>query len=193
MMRKPRIVQSRLTLCPIQGQHRTSRGGWTLIEMLVTISVMGTLTGVAVKTLSAMLQSEFRGVEHVARLATVSKMARQFRTDIHAASKFELANVPNKPLLLISVNETRQIQYEIQPAGLLRTEQRGSQSPIRELWRLKQTRFQLEETAGPTRFLTLVVGTLDPHPSQGSSPTATLKELRIDAIVGRDADRNPQR
>jgi prepilin-type N-terminal cleavage/methylation domain-containing protein len=181
---------SRRSVCHELQSHRHDtriRSGWTLIEMLVTIAVIATITGVAVKTLAAMLRSERNGVEHVARLATISRLARQFRADIHKASAIEIStDTPSKPLLLVTVNETQQIQYETKPAGLLRTERRANQQPSIELWRLAKTRFQCVESNGPPRMLTLVIGTLEPDPIQGSSPTGTSKELRLDAVVGRD-------
>ncbi len=161
------------------------RNGWTLIEMLVTVAVMAAITGIAVKTLAAMLRSERNGIEHVSRLQTVSRLARQFRSDIHAATAVELgADIPTKPLLLITVGDAHQIQYEKTPQGLLRTERRASQSARLEPWRLSQTEFQCVETPGTPRLLTLIVDTLEPGPNKGTAPAS--KEIRIDAVVGRD-------
>lgn len=168
--------------------HNRSRTGWTLVEMLVTISVMATMTGIVVKTLTAMLLSERSGIEHVSRLATLSRLARQFRTDVHAAAKLEISSdLPDKPLLLLTIGDNHNIQYESQPLGLLRTERRANQPLSRELWRLKPAQFQCVESTGSPRFLTLVVGTLEPN-ARNKSVVPTMKELRIDAAVGRDRE-----
>lgn len=164
----------------------SGRSGWTLIELLVTLSIMGTITGIAVKTLGTLLRSERTGVDHVSQLVAVSQLSRQFRADVHAATTAEIGtDVPTKPLLRIAIGADRQIQYEKQPEGLLRTEQRPHKTPIRHLWRLKQTEFQCVETTGPPRLLTLVIGTLEAIPAKMGTPTVA-KELRIDAIIGRD-------
>lgn len=167
--------------------RRCTRRGWTLIEMLITLSVMGTITVVAVKTLGAMLRAEYTGVEHVARLMTTSRMARQFRADVHAASKVEIApDLPTKPLLVVTIDDTRQIQYETHASGLLRTDLRANLAPIKELWRLKQASFQCVETSGPPRIVTLVVRTVVTEPGVTSASGATHRELRFDAVISRD-------
>lgn len=170
--------------------HR--RAAWTLIEMLVTIAVMATLTGIAIKTLTSLMLSERRGVEHVSQLATMARIARTFRNDIHLATGAEISSDdPQKPLLQLTLDANHQIQYEIQPLGLLRTERRSNQSVGRELWRLKPARFQCVDSTGPPRQLTLIVGTSEPL-SGGKTATPLLKELRIDAVVGRDLERPSQ-
>lgn len=170
-------------------RRQRKRPGWTLIEMLVTLAVMGTLTGIAVKTLTSMLLAEHRGVEHVSQLATLARMARTFRNDIHLATNVQIStSEPQKPLLLLTMNANHHIQYETQPLGLLRTDRRANQPVGRELWRLKPAHFQCLDSAGTPRLLTLVVGIPQPHPAGTTATAPLLKELHIDAIVGRDLD-----
>ncbi len=188
MMRNREDCMAR-NVCPARQLDQRTRGGWTLIEMLITLTVMGSVTGIAVKTLGSMLRSERNGIEHVARLATISRLARQFRSDIHAAGTIEInSSEPTRPLLLITVKDSHQIQYAIESFGLLRTERRPNQSPKSEPWRLNHTRFECVESTGPPRILTLVVATLDASPTPGTTPAAALKELRIVAVIGRDRD-----
>jgi prepilin-type N-terminal cleavage/methylation domain-containing protein len=180
-MHRTRYRQTR-----IGGQQDRSRRGWTLIEMLVTIAVMGVLTGVAVKTLAAMLKAERAGVEHVARLATISRMARQFRADIHAATAVEIpTDRPAKPLLVVTIGEDHQVHYEPQPQGLLRTELHKSQPGKRELWRLKHTEFQCAASNAAPEVITLIIRT-DSSLAASSTFKPAPKEIQIDAIRGRD-------
>lgn len=164
------------------------RRGWTLIEMLVTVSVMASITGIAVKLLTTLLRSERNGIEHVTRLTTVSRLSRQFRTDVHAATELQVsADNPQQPLLQITSEDRRQIQYEIQPQGLLRTEQRPDQPvTVKDLLRLKNTRFRVVESPVPPRLLTLIIETPDTFAVDAKQPAGDSRELRIDAIVGRD-------
>lgn len=187
-----------LLVSPNGGAHDTHRPrrrpGWTLIEMLVTLAVMGTLTGIAVKTLTSMLLSEHRGIEHVAQLATMARLARTFRNDVHIATGIEIStDEPQKPLLLVAVDANHQIQYETQPLGLLRTERRANQPVSRELWRLKSARFQCVDSTSTPRLLTLLIGTPDVHTAGAKATAPLLKELRIDAVMGRDLDRPTSR
>lgn len=173
---------------PTQSSRRFVRRGWSLIEMLVTISVMAALTGIAVQTMAAMLRAERTGTEHVARLANTARLARQFRADVHVAKSIATNTAAlDKPLLLIQAADERQIQYQVDPAGLLRTESRPNQPPRREIWRLKQTQFQCLTSAGPPQQLALVMNTVaaDFSATPASQPAAQ-KVLRIEAIVGRD-------
>lgn len=173
---------------PTPRRHR-QRPGWTLIEMLVTLAVMGTLTGIAVKTLTSLLLSEHRGIEHVSQLATLARMARTFRDDIHLATGVEISTgEPQKPLLLLTIDAHHQIQYETQPLGLLRTDRRANQPVGHELWRLKPARFQCVDSTGKPRVLTLIVGIPDLHPAGASAAAPLLKELRIEAVMGRDLE-----
>ncbi|MES2792158.1 MAG: hypothetical protein V4719_21255, partial [Planctomycetota bacterium] len=89
---------------------------------------------------------------------TVSRLARQFRADVHAATDLQLgAADPAKPLLLVTTDGQHQVQYEIRPQGLLRTETGPAPSvPARELLRLKGTRFRIVESPAPPRMVTLV-------------------------------------
>ncbi len=164
------------------------RRGWTLIEMLVTIAVMTSITGVAVKLLASLLRAERNGVEHVTRLTTVSRLSRQFRSDVHAATEVQLAaDNPQQPLLRITSENQRQIQYEIQPQGLLRTEKRPDQTvAVKDLLRLKNTRFRIVESPAPPRLLTLIIETPDIFASDPKQPAGDSREVHIEAIVGRN-------
>lgn len=163
------------------------RCGWTLIEMLVTIAVMATMTGIAVKILTTLLRSERLGIEHVTRLATVSRLSRQFRADIHAATDLKLSADKQQPLVRITTADQRQIQYEIQPQGLFRTEQRPAQPlAAKDLLRLQGTRWRIVESPGPPRLLTLVIETPDSFAVERQQPTGAAREMHIEAIVGRD-------
>lgn len=154
--------------------------------MLVTISVMSVLTGVAIKTLSSVLIAERNGVQHVVDLATVSRLARQFRQDVHGASAVEInSDAPGKPLLQVTIAEGHQVDYQIQTPGLLRTERRPDQSVRNELWRLKQTQFQCLATTGSPQMVTLVIAPQQSDKTVGK-PRTTMNEVRIDAIRGRD-------
>lgn len=162
--------------------------GWTLIELLATMALLTAMTGISAKILTTLLRSERNGTEHVARLVTVSRLARQFRADVHAAIDLQVsADNPQQPLVRITGKDQRKIQYEIQPRGILRTEQRPAQ-PVasHDPLRLPGTRFRIVESATPPRLLTLVVETPDTFALDPKQPADNAREVRIDAIVGRD-------
>lgn len=164
------------------------RRGWTLIELLATMALLTAMTGISAKILTTLLRSERNGTEHVVRLVTVSRLARQFRADVHAAIDLQLSgDNPQQPLVTITGADQRKIQYEIQPRGILRTEQRPAQpAASHDLLRLPGTRFRIVDSATPPRLLTLVVETPDTFALDPRQPADNAREVRIDAIVGRD-------
>ncbi|MDB5337329.1 MAG: hypothetical protein JWN70_2948 [Planctomycetaceae bacterium] len=164
------------------------RRGWTLIEMLVTISVMASITGIAIKILTTLLRAERNGIEHVTRLTTVSRLSRQFRADVRAATELQLSgDNPQQPLLRVTSEDQRQIQYEIHPQGLLRTEKRpGQPLTVTDLLRFKNGRFRIVESPAPPRLLTLVIETPDTFAIGTKQPAGDSRELHIEALVGRD-------
>ena len=176
------------TFPQVRQQHTIRRAGWTLIEMLLTVTVMSALTGVAVKTMGAMLRSERNGAEHVARLTGLSRLARQFRADVHDATSVELKS-SEKPnlLLLLTLDDTHQIQYDVYPTGLQRTARSPNQPPKTEFWRLPQTQFQCVQSAEGSQMVTLVVTSSDPAVAKVKASAPVLqKELRFDAALGRN-------
>ncbi len=168
------------------GTHRP-RQGFTLVELLVTLTLVAAMTGTAVKILATLLRSERTGIEHLTRLTTISRLSRHFRTDVHGATDFQLAKTPQEPLLRITSGDQRQIQYQVHAEGLLRTEQRPSQ-PVNshDLLRLKGSRFRIVETSAPTRLLTLILETPDEFAIDAKQPAGPARELHVEAVVGRD-------
>lgn len=164
------------------------RCGWTLVEMVVTITIMSVLTGIAIKTLTTLLLSERTGVQHVVDLATVSRLARQFRQDVHSAKSVEVNSATaSKPLLQVTIAEGHQIDYQVQDAGLLRRELRPDKSVHNELWRLKKTQFECQTNSGTPQIVTLVLKGSDRVRNAGKT-NSTLKVMQIDAIAGRDRE-----
>ena len=164
------------------------RRGWTLIEMLVTVAVMGSMTGMAAKMLGTLLHSERRSVEHVTRLATISRLSRHFRADIHAAADWRLpGDNPQLRLIQITTADKRQIQYKIQPQGVLRTEQHSGQpTVVQDLLRLKGDRFRIVESSDSPRILTLIIETPEALGTDSKPPTVHSRVIHIEALVGRD-------
>ena len=66
------------------------RRGYSLIEMIVVMTVGATLMGIAVTLLGVLLQAERDGRTHIGQNASLNRLADQFRRDVHAAA----ANLP---------------------------------------------------------------------------------------------------
>jgi prepilin-type N-terminal cleavage/methylation domain-containing protein len=65
---------------------------FTLIEMLVVITVGSLLTGLAVLMLFSLAKSHSTGREHLEYRRTINSLAKQFRDDVHASKKTSTEN-----------------------------------------------------------------------------------------------------
>ncbi len=73
---------------PLRRENRDSpRCGFSLVEMIVVITVGTALTGLAVTTLASLMHASRAMDDHVYRIATIRRLAEQFRDDVHAAAK----------------------------------------------------------------------------------------------------------
>jgi prepilin-type N-terminal cleavage/methylation domain-containing protein len=66
---------------------KKQRYGFSLVEMIVVITVGAALTGLAVTTLASLMHASRAMDDHVYRIATIRRLAEQFRDDVHAAAK----------------------------------------------------------------------------------------------------------
>jgi prepilin-type N-terminal cleavage/methylation domain-containing protein len=70
--------------------------GFTLIEMLVVITVGSTMAGIAVFMLHALMKSHNTGREHLEYCRTINRMAEQFGGDNAGLVKIEVKPVADQ-------------------------------------------------------------------------------------------------
>lgn len=70
---------------PLSTPHHSPRSGFTLIEIVVAITVSTLLLGIAVVLLASLMRSEHSGREHFERGNSLDALAARFRKDVHAA------------------------------------------------------------------------------------------------------------
>src|SRR5438876_5171317 len=115
---------------------RRTRYGVSLIEMLVVMSVASVMMGLGVTTIHLLLGSEHEATRSVRYAASVARLARLFREDIHAARQVEFPPVePGKPAVLIAmVDGERDIRYELDAHLARRLESDGGTTPHRDVF-----------------------------------------------------------
>ena len=74
-------------------ENRDSPRGFSLVEMIVVITVGTALTGLAVTTLGSLMHASRAMDDHGYRIATIRRLADQFRDDVHAAAKSQSLSV----------------------------------------------------------------------------------------------------
>jgi type II secretory pathway pseudopilin PulG len=110
-LRSRQSVQSCFRSTPATTRRRS---GVSLVETLVVMSVAGVMTGLAITTIHLLLGAEHEATKAVRYAASVARLTRAFRDDLHAARAVELpAAEPGKPAALVASTAGGQIRYEL--------------------------------------------------------------------------------
>lgn len=116
----------------------SGRRGVSLIELLVVMSISGVLLGTA-STMVCMLLSVHKSVRsHVQDSASRSRLAEQFRLDVHAATaivRLEPGGAgPPAPGWVFRLDGQETLRYVVEPRGIVRCEYRGDKIVGRDVF-----------------------------------------------------------
>jgi prepilin-type N-terminal cleavage/methylation domain-containing protein len=163
------------------GHHKVMRRAFTLIEMIVAISVGAVLMGIAVSLLLVLLGAEQSGRTHTERSESLRRLADQFRRDAHAAIGEPMAGSEDRHGCRLRLADNCSVRYAIHAGEILREEQSGAKDVRRESYALPKDSTAAivvdRTTSPPTLSLTIV-------PDDASLRSG--HEIRIDALLGRD-------
>jgi prepilin-type N-terminal cleavage/methylation domain-containing protein len=157
------------------------RRAYTLIEMIVAISVAATLTGIAMCLLLVMFRSEQNGRTQLAQAESLERLADQFRQDVHAAVAQPVVSRNNQHEWQFDLGENRIAQYQIAADVISRQQRVGSKDVQRESFRLPK---DSSVAIAVDRATSLAVVSLTIEPSDASLRPG--HPFRIDAVLGRD-------
>jgi prepilin-type N-terminal cleavage/methylation domain-containing protein len=160
-----------------------SRRGFTLIEALVVITVVGSLLGICAVLIQLLWRLNADAQVRANAMTTLERLGRQLRQDAHRSATVTLegkAAARSRRLLLLP-SPRRTIAYEKGRAEVLRTESEGATIVRREGYVLPEggdARFELR-TEGPRRLVVIVV-------SQKGSPKALepAPPMEVLAVLG---------
>ncbi len=147
-------------------QHRAcrtamhvDRRGWTLLEQSVSITMLATLSVLAIQILSLLLRFDTSSASHAAHALSCERFAERFRNDVHDAVNFELIPAANAPelfdKLVLSLPDGSLVTYHGEPGGVSRIIP-GSDAmrPFeRNLFRLGDSEPHFDEQSGRLRVL----------------------------------------
>lgn len=157
------------------------RRGYTLIEMLVVVTVSAVLMGVAVQVLYLLARLERGGRESVGRATIVARLADQFRSDVHAALRSMPAAGAEKSQWRFALAGDSAVAYRALPGEVERREQVAGK-PARQ-----------ESYALPAESVAEIVIRTEPAPTVASlvitlpGPASAMgREIRIDAVLSKD-------
>jgi len=95
------------------------RRGFSLLECLIYISVAGALLPFAVHSTYKAIQSKNAAQEHSQGLASLERLARQFRDDAREAMTATAADESKE--LVLTMPDDRQISYRVSDSAVERT------------------------------------------------------------------------
>ena len=128
-------------------QDRRSRNAYTLIELIATLSLLLMIGIAAASMLGVVTQVAAETSQHRQAIRDVTRLDRQFRTDIRNADSVELSG--EQTLQAISLNRAIRYRFQDNPPILLRE--------LTELGRRSVEQFQLPANSRPTFALSDVL------------------------------------
>jgi Tfp pilus assembly protein FimT len=164
------------------------RHGKSLIEMLVVIAAMSVVLGFVAQTLHALMRAERAGTQSLAESLNRSRLARQFRQDVHAARQAErMAAEEDQPeQLRLTRPDQQTILWSVANEGFVRSTRHDETIRSQEHYRTGgRGRFELSDDGSRIALV------IDPPPALSEAATpprvpANRRPLRIEAATGRD-------
>lgn len=169
--------ESRAILC------KRRREAFTLVELVVVVSVMSLLLSMVAVLLHGMLYAHHRGLRQAAAGQSLMRLADQFREDVQAAESMEIENATTARLLAAGQPS---ITYRIDDRFVLRQSRPDGPASVdsRDAFTLpKNARIRLDlEEVGQQRFAVLSVTA--PTGPDGKAPV--WRATRVEAQLARD-------
>ena len=150
--------------------------GFSLIEMLVVITVSAALLGICTSILHLLMRSERAGRDHLHQATSAARLARQFRNDVHAAITPPAPGDAARPGWRFELAPGQTVVYRIEPGRVDRTEWERQKLRRQESYDLPAGDTARIEPPGHQRPATACL----------LLPQANRAELRVEAVVGRD-------
>jgi prepilin-type N-terminal cleavage/methylation domain-containing protein len=164
------------------------RPGYSLVELLVVMTVATVVLGAAGVLLHTVLRTDQAVRDEQQAHAGISRLAEQFRADVHAAVAVEppaaeagAAAQPVEYRLRLPAGQT--VLYRFETGKASRLEQAGQEVKRRETFTLpgdNMARIELRDNPPPT-VASLVLSSTGEAPGRPPGVTA-----RIDAVVAKD-------
>ena len=159
------------------------RRGYSLIEMIVVMTVGATMLGIAVTLLGALMQAERAGRAHIGQNGIFNRLADQFRRDVHAADGLVVVveNDAGESAWRLNLGDGRSVWYVAGRDEIVREERKGRTVLRQESYRLPDdcgVTIAADASASP-RIVRLTIAPTEASLRPGH-------EVRIEAVPGRD-------
>jgi hypothetical protein len=112
------------------------RRGIFLVEMLIVMTVGSALAGIAVFMLYALMINHNAGREHLENCRTMSRLAEQFRSDVHSMQKTSADGKETEIDLLPEAANDAKVRYQCLDGRVDRCELQGEKTVRQESYML---------------------------------------------------------
>jgi hypothetical protein len=164
------------------------RLGYALVELLVVMTVTALMLTLCAGMIHLLLKLDRTGRTASEQAVDLARLARDFRADAHASTKFDRPGIEADRLIL-EVDAGRTVEYQIRPADVLRTVREGEKVKRYETYRRPartKARFDIDPE-GPRRFAVL---SIDRPPD--ARDESFYRDYQIEAELGKDLRLNPR-
>lgn len=185
--------------------NRSSRTGYTLIEMSAVLGVCSILAGISVWLVHMSMQKTRNGQRHLASRQAVARLAETFRRDVHAAISISQAPVQENgdaqgdSVWILRLASDNDVRYRLEPKRVIREEfPRSRANSAGKMSALSRETFELLETVDVSisleprlkpRMASLLIEASDADSSADQKKQhplprkAVFQSLRVDAAV----------
>lgn len=177
-------------------RHHFPRRGYTLIELLIVMSMSVAVTGGSVVCISTVLKSERSSAAAVHESLVIARLRQVWSDDVHQTqeSKFGSGDQGETSQCQLTLRDGRLVQYRSTNRGIMREAQRNQVIEKRDVFQFPEgTRFEIQQIdESRLARLTVIHPTIDLSAIASSSPHVALSAPRgavmtFDAALGREA------
>jgi hypothetical protein len=166
---------------------KCGRHGITLIETMVLITGVAIALGLCAVTIQLLMRLSASAQSRLNAQVGVERLARQLRTDVHAASHAEIkAEGARKAAgLQLAIGAKHTVTFEPRGAGVARIEAADGHVTRREVYSVEgasEIGFEIRPEAG-RRFVALV---LKKH--AGKRDGGSIRPMEVVALLGKEPD-----
>ncbi len=125
----PRVVALTLALSRRERGPSRKRGGQSLVEMVVVMTVATAVAGVAIALLGAVLQMDGTARGRTRWVGSMGRLSEQFRRDVHQATAAAAVREADKAALRLQLPAGQTVAHRLERGGIVRREQAGATRP----------------------------------------------------------------
>ncbi len=157
------------------------RRGFTLVEMLVVVTVFAFLLASVALAIGTLFRAQGELQNELAQAGTASRLAAQLRADAHLASAAEVVQEGDTTNVRLTFSDAA-INYATHPRRIIRTVTQGETETHREVFSLLEgTTTRWEISSESPAFITLTTSYRSPQLREG---VALPREHRVEASIG---------